>query len=112
MVLKKPRENDMPPSLVSLFCKTVCCPTSQALLAYHRLAPANADHAYIENHLAYCDFCSAELQLLTRYRSDAEEYSFVEMPAQFRRLAEDLLKRSNATIRGFAELGENRYLSH
>lgn len=102
----------MPSSLVSLFCKTVCCPTSQALLAYHRLASAKADHAYIENHLAYCDFCSAELQLLTRYRGDAEEYSFVEMPAEFRRMAEDLLKRSNATIRGFAELGENRHLSH
>jgi hypothetical protein len=112
MVLKKPRENDMPSSFVSLFCKTVCCPTSQALLAYHRLAPANTDHAYIENHLGYCDFCSAELQLLTRHRCDAEEYSFVEMPAQFRRLAEDLLNRSNATIRGFAELGENRKLSH
>ena len=102
----------MPSLLVSLFCKTVCCPTSQALLAYHRLAPANGDHAYIETHLAYCDFCSAELQLLSRYRSDTEEYSFVEMPAEFRQLAEDLLKRSDATIRGFAELGENRHLSH
>ena len=102
----------MPSSLVSLFCKTVCCPTSQALLAYQCLAPANTDRTYIENHLGYCDFCSAELQLLTRHRSEAEEYSFVEMPAQFRRLAEDLLKRSNTTIRGFAELGENRQLSH
>ena len=111
MVLKKPEENHMPSLFVSLFCKTVCCPASEALLAYHRLAP-NTDRAYIENHLGYCDFCSAELQLLTRHRCDGEEYSFVEMSAQFRRLAEDLLKRSNATIRGFAELNENRQLSH
>jgi hypothetical protein len=102
----------MPSSFVSLFCKTVCCPTSQALLAYHALAPVNTDHANIENHLGYCDFCSAELQLLTRHCSDAEEYSFVEMPTQFRRVAEDLLKASNATIRGFAELGEKGKLSH
>lgn len=102
----------MPSLFVSLFCKTVCCPTSQALLAFQRMVPANTDRAYIEDHLEYCDFCSAELQLLTRHRCDGEEYSFVEMPTQFRQLAEDLLKRSKPTIRGLAELGENRQLSH
>jgi hypothetical protein len=102
----------MPSSFISLFCKTARCPTSQALLAYHRLDLATKDRAWIKSHLASCDFCSAELQLLTRYRSDAEEYSFVEMPTRLRRLAEDLLKSSTATIRGFAELGESHQLSH
>jgi hypothetical protein len=82
------------------------------LLAYHPLDLATKDHVSIETHLTCCDFCGAELHLLNRYRGDAEEYSFVEMPSQLRRLAEDLLKNSATTIRGFAELGERRLLSH
>ena len=102
----------MPSSLIGLFCKTARCPTSQALLAYHRLDLPTKDHVSIETHLTSCDFCGAELQLLKRYRGEAEEYLFVEMPSQLRRLAEDLLKSSDATIRGFAELGERQKLSH
>lgn len=97
--------------LPGLFCKTARCPTSQALLAYHRLDLATKDHGAIEIHLTVCDFCGAELQLLNRYRDDAEEYSFAEMPAQLRRLAEDLLNNA-ATIKGFTALGETRRLSH
>lgn len=41
-----------------------------------------------------CDFCNAELQLLTRHRSNPEECRLVEMPAGLRRLAERLLGRS------------------
>jgi hypothetical protein len=100
--------SSMPSSFASLFRKTAGCPTSQALLAYHRCLLVPEDCDYIEPHLASCDFCSAELQLLTRFRSETEEYSFAEMPAQLRRLAEDLLKRSTEPFRGFAELGENR----
>lgn len=102
----------MPSSFASLFRKTANCPTSQALLACRRSLLTPKDEDYIESHLASCDFCSAELQLLTRYRSEAEEYSYAEMPAQLRRLAEDLLKRSTAPFRGFAELGESRKVSH
>ncbi len=102
----------MPSSFASLFCKTAGCPTSQALLAYRRSLLIPQDYDCIESHLASCDFCSAELQLLTCYRSEAEEYSFAEMPGQLRRVAEDLLKRSTEPFRGFAELGENRQLSH
>ena len=102
----------MPSSLTDLFCKTARCPTSQALLAYHRLDLTTKDHASIKTHLTSCDFCGAELQLLNRYCGHAEEYSFVEMPAQLRRLAEDLLKNSAAATRGFVGLGERRQLSH
>jgi len=102
----------MPSSLTGLFCKTARCPTSQALLAYHRRDLPTKDRVSIETHLTSCDFCGAELQLLKRCSCEAEEYSFVEMPSQLRRLAEDLLKNSTATIRGFAELSERRQLSH
>ena len=99
-------------SFTSLFCKTQGCPSSEALLAYLRLRLIPEDDDYIESHLDFCDFCSAELQLLTRLHSEAEEYSFVEMPAHLRRLAKDMLKRRPEPFRGFAELGENRQLSH
>jgi hypothetical protein len=95
-----------------MFCKTVCCPSSQALLAYHRSRPGLKEKAHIEAHLASCDFCSAELQLLTQHRNDLEECASVEMPAQLRRLAEDLLRRSTAPFKGFAELSEHHQLSH
>jgi len=102
----------MPSLIVSLFCKTARCPTSEALLAFYRSALATEGHPYIKDHLASCDFCSAELQLLTQYRNDVEEYSLAEMPAQLHRLAEDLLKANTATMRGFAELREGRQLLH
>jgi hypothetical protein len=71
-----------------------------------------ADQARLENHLQYCDFCSAELQLLTRYQSEAEEYSFVEMPPQVRRLAEDLLRFSRPPFHDLAAVAENPRLFH
>ena len=102
----------MSSSLASRFRKTTECPTSQALLAY-RGSPTSSDElAFIESHLAGCDFCSAEIQLLTRYRSETEEYSFAEMPAQLQRLAEDLLTRSTAPLKRVAELAENRQVFH
>jgi hypothetical protein len=103
----------MSSSFTSLFRKTVGCPTSQALLAYRRSLMTSNELVYIESHLASCDFCSAELQLLRRFRCEAaEEYSFAEMPAQLRRLAEDLLTRSAANFKGFAELAKNPHAFH
>ena len=43
-----------------------------------------------EIHLRNCDFCGAELQLLTRHRVDMSSDRLVEMPAQLRCLAEEL----------------------
>ena len=99
-------------SIATLFCKTAECPTSQALLAYCRSLMTSTNMARIETHLACCDFCSAELQLLTCYRSETERYSFAEMPTQLRRLAEDLLKRSSAPFRGLVEFAEHYRVSH
>jgi len=104
--------SSMPSTFASLFRKTAGCPTSQALLAYHRSLISSNGLVCIENHLGFCDFCSAELQLLTRYRNEAEEYSFAEMPVQLRRLAEDLLMRSTEPFKGFAELSGNPHASH
>jgi len=60
------------------FRKTARCPSSQTLLRYHRHHLPITDHVLTEIHLEMCDFCSAELQLLRRYRSSIEEYCFVD----------------------------------
>jgi len=100
----------MSSSIASPFCKTARCPKAQTLLAYHRSALVTERHVYIKEHLATCDFCSAELQLLTQCRHDPEEYLFAEMPAQLRRLAEDFLKTRNTANKGFAEMVDGRPL--
>src|SRR6267142_7013593 len=102
----------MSSSFAKLFRKTAGCPTSQALLAYRRSLMISNELVYIGNHLASCDFCIAVLQLLTRYRNEAEEYSFAEMPIPLRRLAEDWLGRSMEPFKGFAELAGNPHASH
>jgi len=99
-------------SFTNLFCKTAECPTSHALLAFRSSLMSPRARALVESHLASCDFCSAELQLLSRHRCEAEEYSFAEMPAQLQRLAETLLKRSAAPFRGLSGLAERHQLSH
>jgi hypothetical protein len=67
---------------------------------------------FIEDHLASCDFCNAELQLLKHYRCEPEEYSFAEMPAHLRRLAEALLKTATMPFGGMAGLAENQQALH
>lgn len=89
------------------FCKTAGCPSSQRLLRYRRYRLPIADRAEIESHLRACDFCNAELQLLTRHRNYVEESRVTEMPGQLRRLAEDLLTRSAIPF-ALLDLGTNR----
>jgi hypothetical protein len=82
----------MPSSLATAFRKRVSCPSSETLLAWSHLS--YEDSSRIDSHLAICDFCNAELQLLTFHHSDPEEYAFAEMPTPLRRLAEGLLRTS------------------
>lgn len=90
-------------SFVTVFCKRVSCPSSETLLAFLGYRLRYDESVVIEGHVLTCDFCSAEMQLLSRHRSDNEEYTFVEMPAQLRRLAEDLLRRSTEPFKAFAQ---------
>jgi hypothetical protein len=78
-------------SFAKLFLKRVSCPSSQSLLEYDQSRLSSVQSLRIEDHLAYCDFCNAELQLLSRHQDTQDEYSFAEMPLQLRRLAERLL---------------------
>src|SRR5437016_14270126 len=99
----KSQESPVPSAMISMFRKRASCPASQELLEYHLSSLTNEERSRIKAHLLSCDFCNAELQLLTRHRSDVEGDALVEMPAQLRLLAERLLSRSAAA---FGELSE------
>ena len=86
----------MASAFATLFHKKMGCPSSQSLLEYDQSRLASAHSLPIEAHLAYCDFCNAELQLLNRHQNTQDEYTFAEMPLQLRRLAERLLNGTAA----------------
>jgi len=93
---------------MSVFCKRISCPSSQVLLAFGRSRLRYQEIADIKRHLASCDFCNAELQLLKLHRNDAEDYALTEMPAQLRRLAESLLRRGSTPFQAFTNLRVNQ----
>lgn len=76
------------------FRKSMACPPSATLLDYARSQNAYEDRSRISAHLAVCDFCGAELQLLSHYPADNEECKIVNMPPHLRSLAERLLNLS------------------
>jgi hypothetical protein len=92
---------------MSVFCKRISCPSSQALLGFGHSRLGYQESVNIERHLRSCDFCNAELQLLTLHRHDPEEYTLAEMPAQLRRLAESLLRRSSVPFHPFTTVRVN-----
>ena len=94
-------------AIASLFNKKVGCPSSQDLLEYDQLHLDSEQSLRVETHLADCDFCNAELQLLNRYQNTRDEYSFVEMPLQLRGLAERLLHNTASPFHA-SRLKENR----
>jgi hypothetical protein len=98
----------MASAFTTLFHKKVWCPSSQSLLEYDQSHLASPHSLRIESHLAYCDFCNAELQLLTRYLDTQDEYSFVELPLQLRGLAERLLLGPTTPFHALRRLEENR----
>lgn len=96
---------------VTIFCKSARCPASETLLAYRKSGMARGEAAFVEAHLAVCEFCSSELQLLDRYSYGAEEIVIGQIPAALRKLAEELLPRA---MRGYSTAGifETQHLSN
>lgn len=78
---------------LNVFCKSAICPSSEDLLLYSRTRLNLARRSLIEAHLANCDFCRAELQLLARYRPQPELIAVAQMPIKLRELAEYVFKK-------------------
>jgi hypothetical protein len=74
----------------SEFEKKLQCPTSEVLLSYQQRDLNYGRTSQIASHLAECDFCAAELQLLSKYSPAKEPYECPSVPVSLRALAEGL----------------------
>ena len=75
------------------FCKHKSCPSAEMLLDYTRAALASDARQQLTAHLAACDFCDAELYLLSKFPPTGAPLLCprVKMPLALYRLAKDLL---------------------
>jgi hypothetical protein len=77
------------------FCKLRTCPTSETLLLYHDAALARDATGEVAEHLSACDFCGAELHLLSRFPpAGPPAVHPARMPWPLYRLARDLFAAS------------------
>lgn len=90
-------------SSIIVFGKQATCPSSETLLSYQRAGLTTEQRASVASHLAVCDFCGAEFQLLTRHSITSEKYVLTNIPLNLRRLAEALLGRGQLKLENFAE---------
>lgn len=74
------------------FCKKAACPSAEKLLSYQAASLSREQEARITSHLIECDFCCAELHLLSHSeQAEVGCTQIAEIPAHLRRLAETIL---------------------
>ncbi len=75
------------------FQKLRTCPSADTLIRYEQAGLSGESRERVSSHLAVCDFCGAELQLLSKHwrRECLAVGGPREMPPNLRRLAEDLM---------------------
>lgn len=94
----------MPSSTTAWFRKLRTCPGAETLLTFS--AGQGRSVGRVAEHVESCDFCGAEVQLLSRYALPADALPFaapIAMPAPLRRLAEDILAEPSSSRARFAE---------
>ncbi|HEX8719344.1 MAG TPA: hypothetical protein VF736_01760 [Pyrinomonadaceae bacterium] len=93
----------MPSTSTARFRKLRTCPHTETLLRFRADAPAER----VAEHVRTCDFCGAEVQLLSRHAPPADALPFAApyaaMPEHLRRLAQDLLTEPSHNRARFAE---------
>ena len=80
----------MPSSMTAWFRKLQTCPRTETLLKFSARARRGGR---VAAHVESCDFCGAEVQLLSRHAPPAAALPFaaLAMPEPLRRLALDIL---------------------
>lgn len=83
----------MPSKSTARFRKLRTCPQTETLLTFCQSTHAAARRGRVAEHVESCDFCGAEVQMLSRIARTAGALSLPAhaMPAHLRRLAEDVL---------------------
>jgi hypothetical protein len=93
----------MPSSTTARFRKLRTCPAAETLLTFSARARRGGR---VAEHVRSCDFCGAEVQMLSRHAPPANTLPFaapLAMPAPLRRLAEDILAEPSYNRARFAE---------
>ena len=92
----------MSSSITAWFRKLRTCPRTETLLNFSARARRGGR---VAEHVESCDFCGAEVQLLSRHAPPAAALPFaaLAMPAPLRRLAEDILAEPSYNRARFAE---------
>ena len=92
----------MPSSMTAWFRKLRTCPRTETLLTF---SAGVRGGGRVAEHVEECDFCGAEVQLLSRHAPPAAALSFaaLAMPEPLRRLAEDILADPSYNRARFAE---------
>lgn len=86
------------------FQKSLTCPAAEALSRYARGGFTAERRSAIGRHVAACDFCGAEAQLLSRPLPPASTLpAAAPLPGHLRRLAEELLSQPSFNRARFAE---------
>ncbi|HEX8284199.1 MAG TPA: hypothetical protein VF588_12625 [Pyrinomonadaceae bacterium] len=83
----------MPSTSTVRFRKLRTCPQTETLLTFCQGARTAARRGRVAAHVEECDFCGAEVQLLSRHAppAGALPLAATALPAHLRRLAEDVL---------------------
>lgn len=95
----------MPSTSTARFRKLRTCPQTETLLTFCRGAWAAARGGRVAEHVESCDFCGAEVQMLSRHAptADALPLDARALPEHLRRLAEDVLSEPSYNRSRFAE---------
>ena len=89
------------------FMKMKTCPSAEVLLLYGGAGLTREREQRVAGHLAACDFCGAEMELLSKHwRRDIPAPACArEMPSHLRRLAEDLMSQLSLERARLVEAG-------
>lgn len=92
----------MPSSTTAWFRKFRTCPRTETLLNF---SAGKCGAGRVAEHVESCDFCGAEVQLLSRHAPPAAALPFaaLALPEPLRRLAEDILAEPSCNRARFAE---------
>ena len=96
----------MPSTSTARFRKLRTCPHTETLLTFSAGVRASARPGRVAEHVESCDFCGAELLLLSRHAPppDALPFAALALPEHLRRLALDLLAEPSYNRPHFADL--------
>lgn len=94
LVVEHQGKHEMKALGVTSFRKTAACPSESLLVSYKCEKLSRKNMTLVESHLVTCDFCSAEMPLLSFYAQPRRgECKAPDIPMNLRILAESLLRR-------------------